>query len=80
MESFYSFALAFADQHHILTWCALWLLWPAVLTPIWTARLAFRLVTRTYRLLMVLARGWPPAHLDADGDWDLTDKSGGPQN
>lgn len=26
MDSFYSFALSFADQHHILAWCALGLL------------------------------------------------------
>lgn len=24
---------------------------------------------RGYRTIKVLARGWPPAHLDADGDW-----------
>lgn len=27
------------------------------------------LVTRTQRFVMVLFRGWPPKHLDADGDW-----------
>lgn len=24
---------------------------------------------RLLRTIKVLARGWPPAHLDADGDW-----------
>ena len=24
---------------------------------------------RTARAVMVIARGWPPEHLDADGDW-----------
>jgi len=26
-------------------------------------------VNRTYRCVMVSLRGWPPQHLDADGDW-----------
>lgn len=29
----------------------------------------FRLLNRLFRHLNVRARGWPPAHLDADGDW-----------
>lgn len=24
---------------------------------------------RTMRMLMVRKQGWPPAHIDADGDW-----------
>jgi hypothetical protein len=28
-----------------------------------------RLSTRFFRLVMVSFRGWPPNHLDADGDW-----------
>lgn len=28
------------------------------------------LITRTYRMVMVSLRGWPPSHLDADGDWN----------
>lgn len=32
-------------------------------------RTALVALTRTYRLVMVSARGWPPQHLDADGDW-----------
>lgn len=35
-------------------------------------RAAFRLITRLYRMIMVASRGWPPAHLDADGDWKPT--------
>lgn len=27
------------------------------------------IVVRMLRLVMVACRGWPPAHLDADGDW-----------
>lgn len=30
---------------------------------------AIRLLSRFFRLLTVAIRGWPPPHLDADGDW-----------
>lgn len=63
--NFYAFALTFAAQHYFLIWCALWLLWPVVTLP----HMAVALITRTYRMIMVALRGWPPAHLDADGDW-----------
>ncbi|RVT96210.1 hypothetical protein EOD42_13925 [Rhodovarius crocodyli] len=29
----------------------------------------YYIVTRGYRALTILVRGWPPAHLDADGQW-----------
>jgi len=28
-----------------------------------------KISSRFLRLLMILFRGWPPEHLDADGDW-----------
>jgi len=28
-----------------------------------------KLFSRFFRMVMVLFRGWPPSHLDADGDW-----------
>lgn len=31
--------------------------------------LPFRLVNRWIRHRDIVARGWPPEHLDADGDW-----------
>ncbi len=37
------------------------------------SRLALIPVTRLYRVVMVSIRGWPPPHLDADGDWPATD-------
>lgn len=55
----------FWGEHYFLAWCALWLLW--MIVPLVT--LPFGLITRTYRMLMVFFRGWPPEHLDADGDW-----------
>lgn len=63
--NFYAFALSFAAEHWFLAWCMLWLLWPVVTLP----SLAFRLINRTYRVINIAIRGWPPAHLDADGDW-----------
>jgi len=33
------------------------------------------LVVRLYRVIMVALRGWPPAHLDADGDWKPEQKT-----
>lgn len=63
--SIYEFAIAFAGEHWFLAWCLLWLLW----APYLTLCLAVKLAARTCRLLMVALRGWPPQHLDADGDW-----------
>ena len=62
--TFYAFALSFAAEHPFLTWCALWLGW-----------VPYYIVKHTYRLIMVSLRGWPPAHLDADGDWKREPKT-----
>ncbi|MFH5927431.1 hypothetical protein [Roseomonas xinghualingensis] len=32
-------------------------------------RVILLVISRFYRVVMVTARGWPPDHLDADGDW-----------
>lgn len=29
----------------------------------------YMLAVRVLRAVMVLLRGWPPSHLDSDGDW-----------
>ena len=34
-------------------------------------------IKRTYRMVMVTTRGWPPEHLDADGDRNSSDESNG---
>ena len=65
MNDIYPFLLSFADHHWFLTWCALWLLWPFFMLP----SLVFRIINRAYRMVNIALRGWPPAHLDADGDW-----------
>jgi hypothetical protein len=33
------------------------------------ANLILKYFSRFTRMAMVLFRGWPPSHLDADGDW-----------
>lgn len=65
MDAFYTFALSFAAEHLFLTWCALWLAW----LPLLALNKMLPIITRIYRVIMVSLRGWPPAHLDADGDW-----------
>lgn len=55
----------FWNVHEFLAWCALWLVWMVV--PL--VGLVIEFVIRTYRMIMVCLRGWPPEHLDADGDW-----------
>jgi hypothetical protein len=63
--------LQFAGEHVFLAWCALWLLWPVVALP----SLAVKLANRLLRTIKVAIRGWPPPHLDADGDWKPDPKS-----
>ena len=54
---------------YFLAWCSLWLFWGVV--PITTVLINFvmRCYSRTLRSLNILFRGWPPKHLDADGDF-----------
>lgn len=59
----------FMHEHWLLTWFLAWGLWGAVWIVVAALSLTFGLVNRLARLLTVLVRGWPPAHLDADGDW-----------
>ena len=66
MDAFYAFILSFANEHWFLAWCALWL---PVLAAGLLVRLILTILTRTYRVIMITLRGWPPAHVDADGDW-----------
>lgn len=32
-------------------------------------RCVLLIISRLYRATMICVRGWPPNHLDADGDW-----------
>jgi len=51
--------LEWCGRHPIITILALWAV----------SELILKGLNRTYRMIMVSIRGWPPAHLDADGDW-----------
>lgn len=65
----------FWHEHSFLAWCALWLGWGVF----WLAAIAlefmWELCNRLLRTVSVCARGWPPAHLDADGDWRPASKA-----
>lgn len=51
--------IEFASDSPWLTFFLAWLL----------VDLLMKVIGRGYRTIMVSVRGWPPAHLDADGDW-----------
>lgn len=51
--------LNFAGEHYIVFLFVLWCL----------ASLIRSLWRRLFSTVKVAIRGWPPAHLDADGDW-----------
>lgn len=61
--------LEFAHEHAFLAWLLAWGWWGLVWLAISLAALLTRLVNRLLRSIKVVLRGWPPAHLDADGDW-----------
>ena len=37
-------------------------------------RVIFQVINRILRTIKVSRHGWPPAHIDADGDWKPTDE------
>lgn len=58
--------MVFAGAHPVLTFFMGLILASVVTAPF---RYAFRAYNRTLRSRNIQARGWPPAHLDADGDF-----------
>lgn len=54
--------LKWAGEHWFLTFVAMVLMYGV-------AWIAFYSLRRSLRALMVVCRGWPPEHLDAEGDW-----------
>lgn len=65
---------AWTDNHGFLAWCALWLVWGFIALAMAAFDVSFRLLNRILRTIKVCVRGWPPAHLDADGDFKPTTK------
>lgn len=59
----------FLTDHWFLAWCALWLGWGACWVAVVMIEVGFRVFNRIMRTINIAIRGWPPTHLDADGDW-----------
>jgi len=59
MSEFYRFASDNPWLTFFLAWIAAWVI----------CHFGNLLINRTYRTIKVCVRGWPPSHLDADGDW-----------
>ena len=55
----------FFGGSYFLSWCSLWLFW--LIAPLMD--FVFRVINRVLRRIKVILRGWPPEHLDADGDF-----------
>lgn len=51
-------------NHH--PWMTFWLL---LILGVWWSDMIQIVVSRCVRASNVAKRGWPPPHLDADGDW-----------
>lgn len=55
-------------------WLAFFLAWIAAWLIVAPFNFVFRCWNRYLRSRNIAARGWPPAHLDADGDFKPEDK------
>lgn len=64
-------AKEFVNTNPFITWCALWLVW--LVAPLTNLVFTF-VIGRPMRFLLVALRGWPPVHLDADGDFKKPDE------
>lgn len=63
-------AMPWATEHWWLAfWLAFWALVFGYLLVLALVRVPFILTQRVLRAVVVLLRGWPTEHLDADGDW-----------
>ena len=71
-EVFIAFFGYVGEQNVFIQWCALWLLWIPLFFGSMTFKLLmtpYRAYNRTLRSRNIANAGWPPEHLDADGDW-----------
>ncbi len=59
MTEFYEW---FADLDPFIEFCLIWLAGCL-------AGILFKLINRILRTIKVSISGWPPEHLDVDGDW-----------
>lgn len=62
----------FWGEHWFLAWSAIWgVSWGGTLIVLYLIGLVRFAVNRLYRTIVISLRGWPPHHLNADGDWVL---------
>jgi hypothetical protein len=66
MIQFFDHMLRMADLHPFLAFCELWLIGCIVHLAI---TFSFKTINRFLRTVRIWRAGWPPAHLDADGDF-----------
>lgn len=60
--TFFEFLFKMSDVHPFITLVA-------IMGLVSIAHMPFRLMNRVIRHHNIAARGWPPAHCDADGDF-----------
>jgi hypothetical protein len=51
-----------------------WKFWGVIILLVLPVSLILNLWSRFMRMIMVRKHGWPPSHLDADGDWPKKDE------
>lgn len=59
----------FMGEHWFIAWCLSWAIWGVFWLIGAICNMIFTLINRLIRMVVVCVRGWPPAHLDADGGW-----------
>ncbi len=69
MTEFYEW---FAGLHGFIEFCLIWLVGCTVGV---IGKLIFQVINRILRTIRIARYGWPPAHLDADGDWKPAPKT-----
>jgi hypothetical protein len=63
--------ISFADNHCVLAFWLLLLLFSLAITLV---NFTLRVIVRIIRMINIAIRGWPPEHLDADGDLTFREK------
>lgn len=72
MENVFLALIEWGKEHY---WFFGWTLFWGVLASLGLIKiLIFSLPNRILRTIKVCKAGWPPIHLDADGDWKSNDK------
>jgi len=66
LDTYFNGLWAYAQVHWFWGfWACFW-----TLISFWGISIAvIGLIKRVCRVLIIMVRGWPPAHLNADGDW-----------